>query len=159
MSRTDGALHIDAAATAGEGAVTELDRQECMRLLATHCIGRIVYTHQALPAITPVNYILAGHRIYVRTTATSSIARAAQQEAVVAFEVDEIDRELEAGWSVVIVGSLRLVADPSEVLRAAQLALRPWAGGRRETIVSITPGVVSGRVVGLAGGSIAGLAG
>lgn len=38
----------------------EPDRQECLRLLPTVPVGRIVYTWQALPAVLPVNFCLDG---------------------------------------------------------------------------------------------------
>ncbi|MFF3336542.1 universal stress protein [Streptomyces sp. NPDC002888] len=36
----------------------ELDRQECLRLLANAPLGRIVHTRQALPAVLPVDFRL-----------------------------------------------------------------------------------------------------
>lgn len=38
----------------------QLDRSEALRLLGTVPLGRIVFTHQALPAIRPVNHVVEG---------------------------------------------------------------------------------------------------
>lgn len=125
-----------------------LDAADCYSLLETDCVGRVVYTRNALPAVTPVNYALDGHRILIRTTSESAVAATARNEAVVAFEVDDIDRRTEEGWSVVVVGVVHLVLDAGELVRAAQHPVRTFAGGTRDTLVAITPGTVTGRWVG-----------
>lgn len=38
----------------------QLDRSEALRLLGTVPLGRVVFTHQALPAIRPVNHVVEG---------------------------------------------------------------------------------------------------
>ncbi|WUH89751.1 pyridoxamine 5'-phosphate oxidase family protein [Streptomyces sp. NBC_00433] len=75
-----------------------------MRLLATITIGRIVFTHHALPAILPVRYVLdQGSAIAVRTSKTSRMAVEVDR-AVVAFEADCFNEEARSGWSVVVTG-------------------------------------------------------
>jgi hypothetical protein len=125
-----------------------LDPAECFALLAADCVGRVIYTRNALPAVTPVNYVLDGHRILMRTASRSAIAATAYNEDVVAFEADDINRRTEEGWSVVVLGVMHHVVDAGELLRAAQLPIRPFAGGTRDTLVALTPGTVTGRWVG-----------
>lgn len=125
-----------------------LDPADCYALLATDCVGRVIYTRNALPAITPVNYALDGHRILFRTTSGSSVAATARNEDVVAFEVDDIDRRTEEGWSVVVLGVAHLVVDAGELVRAEQHPIRAFAGGARDTLVALTPGTITGRWVG-----------
>lgn len=48
----------------------ELDRAEALRLVATVSLGRIVFTQHALPAVRPVNHLVEGEDIIVRTTTT-----------------------------------------------------------------------------------------
>ncbi|MEU7837704.1 pyridoxamine 5'-phosphate oxidase family protein [Nonomuraea sp. NPDC049129] len=60
-----------------------LSHEECMRLLPTRPIGRIVFTDSALPAVQPVNFCLDGEDIVIRTAAGSKLA-AATRHAVVA---------------------------------------------------------------------------
>jgi nitroimidazol reductase NimA-like FMN-containing flavoprotein (pyridoxamine 5'-phosphate oxidase superfamily) len=73
-----------------ESGVHVLSRDECLSLLASMPVGRLVFTDRALPAIVPVNFVLSGGHIVLRTGATSSLA-AAVRGSVVAFEVDCID--------------------------------------------------------------------
>jgi hypothetical protein len=113
-----------------------LDDAECFRLLAAESVGRVVYTDGALPAITPVNYVLDGRRVVFRTTAGSRLARGVVG-AVVAFEVDAVDPRHCAGWSVVITGVGRLFTEVPVV--------HPWVGGDRDETISITPGRITGR--------------
>jgi hypothetical protein len=46
--------------------LTELTRAQAMRLLASVPLGRIVFTHHALPAIRPVNHVIDGDDIIIR---------------------------------------------------------------------------------------------
>ncbi|MFD8141548.1 pyridoxamine 5'-phosphate oxidase family protein [Streptomyces sp. NPDC059708] len=41
----------------------ELDRAEALRLLATVSLGRVVFTHRALPAVRPVNHLVDGEDV------------------------------------------------------------------------------------------------
>src|SRR5690606_37721252 len=67
-----------------------LSPAECVELLATTPIGRVVFTDHALPAVQPVNFVLDGMTVVMRTTAGSKLAVAARN-TVVAFETDEFD--------------------------------------------------------------------
>ena len=127
--------------------IQTLDVAQCYELLATDTVGRIVYTDGAMPAITPVNYVLDGHHVVFRTAEGSRLARAVSG-AVVAFEVDQLDRATRTGWSVVVTGVAREIGEGSDQGRNAALTLAPWAGGRRPLAFSIAPGVVTGRWIG-----------
>jgi len=124
-----------------------LEVEKCYRLIAGQTVGRVVYTDGALPAVVPVNYVLDGHHLVFRTTPGSRMARGVVDQ-VVAFEVDQIDAEVRTGWSVVVTGIAKALTEPGEMARALGLGLAPWAGGRRELFVSITPGLVTGRFIG-----------
>ncbi|MBG0816536.1 pyridoxamine 5'-phosphate oxidase family protein [Planomonospora sp. ID82291] len=121
-----------------------LSYEECMSLLGSCPIGRIVFTDRALPAVQPVNFCLDGEEIVIRTTVGSKLA-AATRQTVVAFEVDEFDPVMRTGWSVTVVGHARAVEDPAEVVRLAALPLTPWAPGTRDHFVVIAAEQVSGR--------------
>ncbi|WP_344858971.1 pyridoxamine 5'-phosphate oxidase family protein [Planomonospora alba] len=121
-----------------------LSREECVRLLASRPIGRIVFTDRALPAVQPVNFCLDGEDIVIRTTVGSKLA-AATRRTVVAFEVDEFDPAGRTGWSVTVVGHARAVEEPVEIERLAALPLAPWAPGSRDHFIAITTEQVSGR--------------
>ncbi|GAA3236107.1 pyridoxamine 5'-phosphate oxidase family protein [Nonomuraea helvata] len=121
-----------------------LSRAECLDLLSTAPIGRIVFTDQALPAVQPVNFHLDGHSIVIRTSTGSKLA-AATRRAVVAFEADEFDLERRTGWSVTAVGLARAVTDPTERDRLAELPLTTWAPGNRDHYIVVEAEQVSGR--------------
>ena len=101
-----------------------LDRDECLRLLSRVPIGRIVFTHQALPAVQPVNFVFDGTDIVIKTSSASRLATAATG-TIVAFEIDEIDADAQSGWSVVAVGPARHVTAAEEVRGLDRLPCGP----------------------------------
>jgi uncharacterized protein len=121
-----------------------LSREECIALPASAPIGRIVYTHRALPAVQPVNFHLDHEKIVIRTARDSRLATAAG-DAIVAFETDEYDVGTRTGWSVTPVGRARTVEDPEELTRLSRLPLNPWAAGAREHFIAVVPEQLSGR--------------
>jgi nitroimidazol reductase NimA-like FMN-containing flavoprotein (pyridoxamine 5'-phosphate oxidase superfamily) len=125
-------------------ALERLPDAECLRLIASVPVGRIVYTLRALPAVEPVNFAVHDGDIVFRTEPGGQLAAAVRQ-AVVAFEADELDFARRDGWSVTIVGTAREVTDPADVARLRQIGLSPWAPGEREHFVRITPGIITGR--------------
>ena len=126
------------------GALDDLSREECLRLVGQVPLGRIVYTRQALPAVELVNFALADGDIVIRTDASGKLA-AATHGAVVAFEVDSVDIAAHAAWSVTIVGYSRAVTDGAEIRRLEQVGLIPWAPGDRDHFIRIAPSIVNGR--------------
>src|SRR5690606_10684839 len=85
-----------------------LGREECMRLLASASLGRLGITTGALPTVLPVNFRLVGDQIVFRTGSGTKLD-AATDNAVVAFEVDDMDPVWHTGWSVVVTGMAREV--------------------------------------------------
>jgi uncharacterized protein len=83
-------------------ALKQLSREECLRLMASVPIGRIIYTRQALPAVELVNFTLDSGDIIIRTDHTGKLA--ATRRAVVAFEADNLDAGHHGGWSVTAMG-------------------------------------------------------
>jgi nitroimidazol reductase NimA-like FMN-containing flavoprotein (pyridoxamine 5'-phosphate oxidase superfamily) len=112
-----------------------LDEQNCLALLASREMGRIGLSVAALPVVVPVLYQLIDRDIVIRTTPGSKLD-AAWTGAVVAFEVDEFDAETRAGWSVLVRGPSRVLANPSDPSDAS------------EAFVGIRCEMVSGRRVG-----------
>lgn len=125
-----------------------LDRDECLRLLASRSVGRVGLSAGALPVILPVNFYVDGDRIIVRTGFGTKLA-AAMRNAVVCVEVDEIDSLYHAGWSVLVTGTAReLVGE--EAAAALALPLRPWSG-HADHVIAIDVELVSGRRLAPAG--------
>jgi uncharacterized protein len=129
-------------------ALEHLSRGECMRLMGSVPVGRIVYTRQALPAVELVNFALDDGDIVIKTDASGKLA-AATRGAVVAFEADSVDVTGHNGWSVTVVGQSRAVADAEEIRRLEQLTLEPWVPGRHDHYIRISPTIVNGRRLGI----------
>ncbi|QKG27118.1 pyridoxamine 5'-phosphate oxidase family protein [Actinomadura verrucosospora] len=121
-----------------------LGPRECRALLRHAEVGRIVFTHNALPAVQPVNYVVDGEDIVFRTSGSSRLATAATG-AIVAFEIDDFDTEARTGWSVVAVGPARRVSAPGEITALEKADLRTWAQGQRDQFIRIRPEMLSGR--------------
>ena len=49
------------------------------------------------------------------------------------------------GWSVLVSGHAKLVDDPAELQRAANLGIEPWPGGPREALMQIETETITGR--------------
>lgn len=127
-----------------ESVLDSLARNECLRLLASVPVGRIVYTRRAMPAVELVNYTIDGGDIVVAAVADGKLA-AATRGTVVAFEADELDLGRHRGWSVTAVGYSREVTDPGDLARLRRVGPRPWAPGEREHFMRITPAILTGR--------------
>ncbi|WP_413760586.1 pyridoxamine 5'-phosphate oxidase family protein [Streptomyces sp. MMBL 11-3] len=125
-----------------------LGSDEALRLLGSVSLGRIVFTRYALPTVRPVNHVLDGGDIVIRThegaALTSRAGRTDGPGVVVAYQADAIDGITHLGWSVVVTGWARLVTDPRELARYRRL-LHPWAEQwAMDYAVRIRPDLVTG---------------
>lgn len=121
-----------------------LDRDECLQLLDRASLGRVAVTSAALPTVLPVNFRLAGDRIVFRTGEGTKLA-AATRNAVVAFEVDDIDPVDHTGWSVVVTGVARPVVDPDDRAALDEMGIARWASGSNGHLVEVSLEMVTGR--------------
>jgi uncharacterized protein len=121
-----------------------LSQGECLRLMASVPVGRIIYTRQALPAVELVNFALDHGDIIVRTGHSGTLA-AATRGTVVAFQADSLDLSGQAGWSVTVIGQSHEVSDADEISRLEQIGLSSWAPREHEHFLRISPGILSGR--------------
>ncbi len=128
--------------TLHQGGLRALDRATCLALLAGERVGRVGISVAALPVILPVNYVVHDGAILVRTAPGTKLS-AALDRAVVAFEVDGIDRA-GYGWSVLVQGPAEVVED-RETTERARLLLRSWATSEADHVIRISPANVSGR--------------
>jgi nitroimidazol reductase NimA-like FMN-containing flavoprotein (pyridoxamine 5'-phosphate oxidase superfamily) len=109
--------------SADSSGLSTLSEGDALALLATVPVGRLVYSDRALPFVAPVNFILDGPDVIIRTGRRSRLATHTPGN-IVAFEVDEIDAVDRSGWSVVVTGRVQLIDDASEVARLAAWHLR-----------------------------------
>jgi hypothetical protein len=121
-----------------------LDRDGCLRLLARATLGRIGFTSGALPRVLPVTFHLARERILVRIGRGGTL-HAAVQDAVVAFEADDIDPLSQSGWSVAVTGVATEVGDPAEADAARGAPGVHWATSGDEVVFEISTELMSGR--------------
>jgi nitroimidazol reductase NimA-like FMN-containing flavoprotein (pyridoxamine 5'-phosphate oxidase superfamily) len=135
---------MNATDTSPATSPAELPEAEAVALLGTQDVGRLVYTRRALPAVTPVNFLLRDGAIWIWTASTSSMWPGVRG-AVVAFEVDELDAATRSGWSVVVLGVAELVTRPQEIEDARRHGPEPWVAGRKEHLIRIPLELVSGR--------------
>lgn len=124
-----------------------LTRTECLDLLRTAVIGRVGCSSGALPTVLPVNFVVDGESVVIRTTSGSKL-EAATRHAVVAFEADEIDPVYHGGWSVVLTGVASAITDEAELDRVRHLPLNPWGVAHDGVYVRISAELVSGRRLG-----------
>ena len=124
-----------------------LDRAECLRLLGSGVLGRVVHTAGALPAVHPVSYALCGQEITFRT-AQGSILRAAMLRQVLAFEVDDVDPTTRTGWSVLAIGKAHRVTDTDRLTALATRLPAPWASGRPTHTIALPTRLLTGRRLG-----------
>jgi nitroimidazol reductase NimA-like FMN-containing flavoprotein (pyridoxamine 5'-phosphate oxidase superfamily) len=126
--------------------MTQLTKDECLKLLASVSIGRIIYTRRAMPAVELVNFALDKGDIVIRTDRGSKLAKATHQ-AVVAFEADRLDVTDQAGWSVTALGTSQEVTDDEEIGRLREIGLSSWAPGAREYFIRISPEIINGQLL------------
>lgn len=121
-----------------------LDREHCLDLLRTVRVGRLFFTEGALPAVQPVNFRIHDGQVVIRVAGGAKLGAAAGR-SVVAFEADELDSDLQAGWNVTVVGRACRIIDVDELVAVAGMWLRPWVDGRRDHFVRISLEKVTGR--------------
>lgn len=128
------------------GRLEVLDETECRRLLVVGSVGRLGYRAGAEQRIVPMNYVLAHQHLVFRTSAESEIAESALGSPV-AFEVDEVDPFLQAGWNVLVSGVAEEL--PRTELRAMDVGEtpEPWASGTRSLYLRVPLTTISGRRV------------
>jgi nitroimidazol reductase NimA-like FMN-containing flavoprotein (pyridoxamine 5'-phosphate oxidase superfamily) len=112
-------------------------------LLDSKAVGRIVLSGEE-PFIVPVNFVVVDDHLVFRCDPSSHAARSVG--SAVAFEVDTVDLEHEAGWSIVVRGTLQdltgRMGDDSKLQR-----LQPWAPGDKSRWLAVHLGEVTGRWV------------
>lgn len=125
----------------------EIDRTECLQLLAQTRFGRIaVRMSDGTPAIRPVNYAFDEHsQSVVFRTGEGSKFHGMLRAGNAAFEIDGFDPESRIGWSVIISGVTEEVTGAGEVERLMALDVTPWAPAGKPFFVRLRAFTVTGR--------------
>ena len=130
------------ATEAEEPVVDELDREECLRLLATQSVGRVAVTEPDwAPHVVPVNYVLLRDSIVFRSGRGTKLRLLVTEP--VSFEVDFVDPFHRTGWSVLVKG-LAYQASNWEI-EVEDVHIEPFAPGRKDYWARLVPHSITGR--------------
>jgi nitroimidazol reductase NimA-like FMN-containing flavoprotein (pyridoxamine 5'-phosphate oxidase superfamily) len=123
-----------------ERGTVEIDRDECVRLLASQQVGRVAVTvPDAAPFVVPVNFVLDGEAVVFRSDSGTKLAWL--RSGPVSFEVDQINPIRREGWSVLVQG----VAYEATHWETDHIRVEPWGGGEKRHYVRIVPRSITGR--------------
>jgi nitroimidazol reductase NimA-like FMN-containing flavoprotein (pyridoxamine 5'-phosphate oxidase superfamily) len=122
-----------------------LSEAECRRLLGEHHVGRVAFVDHDYPVVLPVNYVVDGNAIAIRTDAGAKLDAIPLHR--VAFEIDGVEEWNHTGWSVLVQG---FGQDVSDAIGARYEELRAhgpetWVPGERSHWLTIDIQRISGR--------------
>jgi hypothetical protein len=121
-----------------------LDEAECMRLLASGGLGRLVYNSRYGPTAMPTVYRVEDDSVVLGTwdpalfdeDLRTGIAHAEYQVAV---EADQLDLEAREGWIVLVRGAAHHLDTEAERAPAIVAGLEPWIEGVPAHFIRVTP--------------------
>ncbi|MGV1007357.1 MAG: pyridoxamine 5'-phosphate oxidase family protein [Dermatophilaceae bacterium] len=122
--------------------IEELPEQECWELLGRVGFGRLAMAPMGDPDIYPVNFLVDGTRIIMRTAAGTKLADIVVNSAV-ALESDGIEGDV--AWSVIAKGRARMVSSFTEIYAMDEKRLQSWLPSEKPIYVEITVESISGR--------------
>jgi nitroimidazol reductase NimA-like FMN-containing flavoprotein (pyridoxamine 5'-phosphate oxidase superfamily) len=126
--------------------IDDLLPEVCWALLARARVGRVGFELEGRPKVLPVNHAVDEQTVVFRTGAGTTL-HTLGEGSLVAFEVDDANRDAQTGWSVVVEGRVVELHDPDERARVGGLGLEPWAPGERDHWMRIVPSSVTGRAI------------
>lgn len=127
--------------------MTELSEQECRELLRATTVGRVGFVADDRVQIIPVNYLVDGDDVVIRTAPTGLLRALTESILRVAFEVDHHDDLAGSGWSVLLGGTVSEMTDDELAAVPGVSRRSPWAEGDRSLPLRFTPSSISGRRV------------
>jgi nitroimidazol reductase NimA-like FMN-containing flavoprotein (pyridoxamine 5'-phosphate oxidase superfamily) len=129
------------------GSLSRLTREQCLDRLRERRVGRLAYVARAgVPDVVPVNYSLYDGDVLIRSGAGPKL-QAAERRDVVALEVDDIDEDAHAGWSVVAVGRARRLTPSEQDALPEGVLPATWAHGPRSAVIRVHVTRLDGRVL------------
>jgi nitroimidazol reductase NimA-like FMN-containing flavoprotein (pyridoxamine 5'-phosphate oxidase superfamily) len=135
-----------------------LDRETCLALLATVSIGRVGWaTADGRAMILPVNFVVdrgSDGDTIVFSTSEGEKLDAVREGRTLTFEVDDVERALQTGWSVLAIGAAEVITNPTQIHRIEQLHLAPWVAFPGRVFVRIPAAEFTGRRLPLHPGKI-----
>jgi len=145
------------SASPGPGAparrvVERLSEAECMELLASGRLGRLVYTSRYGLTALPVVYKIDAGSIVLGTWDSVLFDEElrtgiAQAEYKVAVEADQFDLEAREGWYVLVGGAAHHLDTEAERASFIDAGLEPWIEGVPAHFIRVSPTRVWGNRV------------
>lgn len=130
------------------GHSVQLSRVECLSLLGSVPIGRVVFTAGALPGVRLASHLADGGQIVIHAGLGSAVSPGPDGTGpVLAYEADQVDAAGRTGWSVVVVGRASLVTDEELAARYRESLGPAWVDGQASQVITITPELVSGYLI------------
>ena len=102
-----------------------LSMTQCLALMRSRPLGRIAYLDAGGPTVVPVNHLVDGPSVVLRSLSGGKLESAILKSPV-AFQLDEHDPARGTGWSVLVRGRAVLIEDAEEVARY-EAELDSWA--------------------------------
>jgi uncharacterized protein len=132
--------------TAPHGAA--LTARECISLLASVEVGRVLLTVDALPSAVPVGHQVVDGAVVFRCIRETKM-HAAVHGRVLGYEADDLGPAPGPGWSVLALGYARIVRDPAEIADLRRRRIRGWAHDGTSDFVRLAIDRITGRRFGL----------
>ena len=123
-----------------------LSAEQCLALLCELTVGRIGWVEgDGDVTIIPVNFAVDSAAIVFRTSEKIA-ARVLSAGAAAAFQADELEPAMHAGWSVLVHGHVEQVAEVADVARIHDM-VQPWSGADLPVAMRLLPRRISGRQI------------
>jgi nitroimidazol reductase NimA-like FMN-containing flavoprotein (pyridoxamine 5'-phosphate oxidase superfamily) len=134
----------------GRRVVEDLSEAECMQLLSTARIGRLIYNSRRGPVALPSEYKIHEGSIVFRTyriTFTEEDLRTGIENAEyrVTVEVDHTDPDAREGWMVLVMGTAHHIDTEAERASIGNVGLKSWVEGEPEHFIRVDPIQIRGQ--------------
>jgi nitroimidazol reductase NimA-like FMN-containing flavoprotein (pyridoxamine 5'-phosphate oxidase superfamily) len=117
---------------------------QCWELLGANVVGRLAVAPAGRPDIFPVNYLARSGTLLFKTGEGSKLTSVAVNQSV-AFEIDGYDADSNEAWSVVVIGTARLIETDDDSAAMDELPLFPWNTTPKYHYIEVTPTQITGR--------------
>lgn len=121
----------------------ELDRAQCLDLLRSAHIARVVLSIKCIPVALPVNAAVQDDCVIFSTDSGSKLTASVEGQ-VVSVEADHMDFTYRTGWSVLLTGRAQLVTEAADIEWASS-RLQAWVPEPHSFLVRVQSTLISGR--------------
>jgi nitroimidazol reductase NimA-like FMN-containing flavoprotein (pyridoxamine 5'-phosphate oxidase superfamily) len=134
------------SATGGKDEPQQLETlsaSACRALLEANSVGRLALVVDGEPVVYPVNYVVDGSEVVLRTN-WSGLTTACL--AKVALEIDGADHARRSGWSVLVQGVSHDITEALDLTseNLQTIAVSPWAPGPEPRLLRLVPTKITG---------------